>query len=73
MSPMSNTTEKAAAALELLPEELREPAVAYLLEQAEKFRALRKDVDEGLQDVGAGRVREWDFAEFLRRAGSSRS
>ena len=73
MSPMSNTTEKAAAALELLPEELREPAVAYLLEQAEKFRALRKDVDEGLQDVGAGRVREWDFAEFLRRAGTSRS
>jgi hypothetical protein len=73
MSPMSNTTEKAAAALELLPEELREPAVAYLLEQAEKFRALRKDVDEGLQDVGAGRVREWDFAEFLRRAGASRS
>jgi hypothetical protein len=73
MSAMSNTTEKAAAALELLPEELREPAVAYLLEQAEKFRALRKDVDEGLQDVGAGRVRKWDFAEFLRRAGSSRS
>ena len=69
---MTNTTEKAAAALELLPEELREPAVAYLLEQAEKFRALRKDVDEGLQDVGAGRVRQWDFAEFLRRAGSSR-
>jgi hypothetical protein len=73
MSAMSNTTEKAAAALELLPEELREPAVAYLLEQAEKFRAHRKDVDEGLQDVGAGRVRAWDFAEFLRRAGTSRS
>jgi predicted transcriptional regulator len=65
---MSRTTDKAAAALELLPEEMREPAVAYLLEQAEKFRALQKDVDEGLADAAAGRVREWDFADFLRRA-----
>ena len=68
---MTTTTEKAAAALELLPEELREPAVAYLLEQAEKFRALRQDVDQGMDDIRAGRVREWNFAEFLRRAGSS--
>ena len=70
---MSNTTEKAAAALELLPEELREPAVAYLLEQAEKFRSLQKDIDKGIDDVKAGRVREWDFADFLRRAQASRS
>jgi hypothetical protein len=70
---MTNTTEKAAAALELLPEELREPAVAYLLEQAEKFRALQLEIDKGLQHVEAGRAREWDFADFLRRAGSSRS
>jgi hypothetical protein len=42
---MTDTTEKAAAALELLPEELREPAVAYLLEQAEKFRALQQDIE----------------------------
>ena len=70
---MTNTTEKAAAALELLPEELREPAVAYLLEQAEKFRALRQEVDKGLDDIKAGRVREWDFPDFLRRARSPRS
>jgi hypothetical protein len=62
------TTEKAAAALALLPEELREPAVAYLLEQAEKFRALQQDVGAGMQDIDAGRVHEWDFADFLRRA-----
>jgi hypothetical protein len=68
---MSDITEKAAAALELLPEELREPAVAYLLEQAEKFRVLQQDIDKGLEDVQAGRVREWDFAEFLRKARSS--
>lgn len=67
---MTSTTEKAVAALELLPEEMREPAVAYLLEQAEKFRALRKQVEEGLDDVSAGRVSEWNFEEFLRHARS---
>lgn len=70
---MTSTTEKAAAALELLPEELREPAVAYLLEQAERFRALRHEIEKGAQDVDAGRVREWDFGDFLRRAQSAAS
>jgi hypothetical protein len=70
---MTSTTEKAAAALELLPEELREPAVAYLLEQAEKFRALQQDVEIGVQDVKAGRVREWNFEDFLRRARAASS
>ncbi len=63
-----NTTEKAAAALELLPEEMREPAVAYLLEQAEKYRVLKQEVEKGMDDVKAGRVKEWNFADFLRRA-----
>jgi hypothetical protein len=62
------SAEKAAAALDLLPEEMREPAVAYLLEQAEKFRVLKMEIDKGIVDIGAGRVREWDFADFLRRA-----
>ena len=70
---MTSTTEKAAAALELLPEELREPAVAYLLEQAEKFRALQQDIEVGVQDVKAGRVREWNFEDFLRRARAASS
>jgi hypothetical protein len=65
---MSSTTEKAAAALDLLPEEFREPAVAYLIEQAEKFRLLQGQVAEGLQDVEAGRVSEWSFDDFLRQA-----
>jgi hypothetical protein len=65
---MTDTTEKAAAALDLLPEELRESAVAYLLEQAEKFRMLQQEVIKGVDDVKAERVREWDFANFLRRA-----
>ena len=69
-SLMTTNSEKAAAALELLPEELREPAVAYLIEQADKFRALKAIVDEGMEDVAAGRVTDWDFAEFLRDARS---
>jgi hypothetical protein len=67
---MSTTSEKAAAALELLPEEMREAAVAYLFEQAEKFRVLKELVQEGLDDVEAGRVAEWNFGDFLREARS---
>jgi hypothetical protein len=70
---MKSTTEKAAAALDLLPEEMREPAVQYLLEQAEKFRVLKELVAEGVEDVEAGRVSEWNFQDFLRKARSIRS
>jgi hypothetical protein len=62
------TTEQAAAALDLLPEEMREPAIAYLLEQAEKFRVLKELVAEGMEDVAAGRVLEWNFQDFLTEA-----
>ena len=65
---MKTTTEKAAEALDLLPEEMREPAVAYLLEQGEKFRVLKEQIAEGMEDVKSGRVSEWNFEEFLRRA-----
>ena len=58
---MSTTTERAAAALELLPEEMREPAIAYLFEQAEKFRALKQMIAEGMEDVASGRVSEMEF------------
>ena len=69
---MKSTTERAAEALDLLPEELREPAVAYLVEQAEKFRALKTLVAEGMGDIEAGRVSEWNFEESLRKARSVR-
>ncbi len=69
---MKTITEKAAAALELLPEDMRESAVAYLLEQAEKFRALKEQIAEGMEDVAAGRVSEWNFDEFLREAQKSK-
>jgi hypothetical protein len=66
------TTEKAAAALEFLPEEMREPAVAYLLEQAEKFRALKELVAEGMDDISAGRGSEWNSQDFLRATRSQK-
>ncbi len=70
---MKTTTEKAAAALDLLPEDMREPAVAYLLEQAEKFRVLKEQIAEGMDDVAAGRVSEWNFEEFLREARNAKT
>jgi len=72
MPPMKTTSERAAEALELLPEEMREPAVAYLIEQAEKFRTLKQLIDEGLADIEAGNVTEWNFEEFLREARASK-
>jgi hypothetical protein len=69
---MKTTTEKAAEALELLPEDMREPAVAYSIEQAEKFRALKEQIAEGMDDVAAGRVSQWNFEEFLREARNSK-
>jgi streptomycin 6-kinase len=65
---MATTTEKAAAALDLLPEEMREPAVQYLLEQAEKFRVLKELVADGMDDATSGRILEWNFQDFLREA-----
>jgi hypothetical protein len=65
---MSSAADKIVEALELLPEEMREPLADYLLSQAKKFRALKDAIDVGLADEAAGRVRPWDLADFLQRA-----
>ena len=65
---MSTAIEKAVEALELLPVEMQESAVAYLLSQARKFRALKDAIDEGMADVDSGRVVPWDLEDFLKRA-----
>ena len=41
MTAMKPFKERAAEALELLPEEMQERAVAYIFEQAEKYRVLK--------------------------------
>jgi hypothetical protein len=70
---MKTTTQRAAEALDLLPEDMREPAVVYLLEQAEKFRVLKEQIAEGMQDVAEGRVSRWSFEEFLRQARTAKA
>jgi hypothetical protein len=47
---------------------MRELAAAYLVEQAEKFRVLKKLAAEGMDDVAAGRVLEWKLQDFLAEA-----
>jgi predicted transcriptional regulator len=37
-------------------------------ENAEKFRALKAAIDEGMADIEAGRVVPWDLQDFLRQA-----
>jgi hypothetical protein len=69
---MKTTSERAAEALDSLPEEMREPAVAYLLEQAEKFRVLKEQIAEGMEDIASGRVSEWNFEEFQRHMRASK-
>lgn len=69
---MSSAIEKAVEALELLPEEMQEPAADYVLSQAKKFRALKDAIDEGMADVDAGRVVPWDLNEFLKLAQAKR-
>jgi len=65
---MKTTSEKATEALDLLPEDMREPVVAYLVEQTEKFRLLKSAIAEGMNDVKKGNIAEWNIQEFLARA-----
>jgi hypothetical protein len=65
MSTMNNAKPWAAEALEDFPEELRERAIAYLKDQGEKFRVLKQLVQEGIDAADAGRVSEWNMAEFM--------
>jgi predicted transcriptional regulator len=67
---MSTAVEKAVEALESLPEELRESAIDHLLLQTRRFRSLKETIDEGLEDVTAGRVVPWELDEFLKQARS---
>jgi hypothetical protein len=69
---MATPLENAAVALELLPEEMREPVAAYWLEQAKKSSALKKQIADGMEDIARGRVTVWNLDEFLQKARTSR-
>ena len=64
---MSKFSERAAAALERLPEELQERAVSFFLEEADKLAALKRDIALGIADIEAGRVVPWDPQMFRDR------
>ncbi len=66
--PTEIAPEKLAAALDLLPEEMRESALTYLLAQAKKFHAVKGQIAEGMDDITSGRVTVWNAEEFLREA-----
>jgi hypothetical protein len=65
---MTDAKQKLIEALNALPEDMREAAAAYLLQQAEKFRALKEQMNEGMNDIANGRMSEWNLERFLRRA-----
>lgn len=65
---MNATIEKAIEALETLPEEMQVPLVAHLMDEAEKYRALKSAVQEGLDDEAAGRMRLYDCDDLMKRA-----
>jgi transcriptional regulator with XRE-family HTH domain len=67
MSAMSDFTKRAAEALESLPEGMKEAAISYLREQGEKLRVLKHLVQEGIEDVEAGRVVEWNLDDVLKQ------
>ena len=37
------------------------------VEKEDKFRVLKGEIEKGLADIDAGRVREWNYEEFLQR------
>lgn len=61
---MSKFSERAAAALERLPEDMQERAIAFLLEEADKLAALKTEIALGLADLDTGRVVSWDPQMF---------
>jgi predicted transcriptional regulator len=62
---MDDIRDRAIAAIEMFPEEMREHVISHIAEQAEKLRTLRELVAEGLADVEAGRLVDWDPDAFL--------
>ena len=55
------------------PEEALKNVQEAIVSWIEAAKELKQHIGEGIEDVSAGRVREWDFAAFLRRAKASRT
>ena len=67
---MTRTLEKAFAEAANLPEAAQEQIGRDLLAHIRKLRRLRADINKGLRSLDAGKGRELDIEEVLRRARS---
>jgi hypothetical protein len=65
---MKTTTEKAVEALDLLPEEMREPAVAYCLSRPRNFVRSRKRSTRAWKISKLAFSQNGTFDDFLREA-----
>ena len=65
---MTRTLEKAFAEAANLPEAAQEQIGRDLLAHIRKLRRLRADLEKGMRSLDAGKGRELDVEDFLRRA-----
>ncbi len=65
---MTKTLEKAFAEAARLPEAAQEQIGRELLAHVRKLRKLRADIEQGIKSLDAGKGRELDIEDFLRRA-----
>jgi hypothetical protein len=64
---MVKTLEQAIAEIESLPVSDQEQIGRKLLSHIEKLRFLRDDIDKGVRSLDAGKGRELDIQDLIRR------
>ncbi len=65
---MTKVLAEAIAKIEALPEAKQEHVARELIAYLEKLNALRAEVDIGIRQLDAGKGKELDIEEFLRKA-----
>ena len=68
---MVKTLEQAIAQISRLPDADQETIGRKLLSHVEKLNSLRGEIDKGLHSLDAGKGRDLDIEDFLRKKNSS--
>lgn len=63
---MTKVLREAIAKVEALPEADQDRIARDLIDYLDRLAALRRDIDEGIRELDAGRGRPLDIEEFLR-------
>ena len=63
---MVRTLEQAIAQISRLPDADQEQIGRKLLAHVEKLKAIRTEIDKGIQSLDAGKGRSLDMEDFLR-------